>query len=108
MLRRPVTPFFCLLPRCETGLASTEVAHHEARPAEGVGGSVVSKQMLEEQDVPTTRFDDEGISQIERGDVLVEIEEVFVSNGIRFCEFANLPMGTRPDGCSPTSGLDVA
>ena len=87
-----MTPVVYFLPSDVTLLARTKEPHHEARLRKYVRRSVVAEQMLEEKNVSAPRRQFDRIAQVERGDVFVQVEEVFVLRWVGFGKLTNLPV----------------
>ena len=56
----------------------------------------MAEKMLEEEDVTASWLKLNRLAQVERRDILVEIVEVLVRNGVRFCELPDSGVRSGP------------
>ena len=71
-------------PGVEALLAGTEEAYHESWFRQDLRRSVVTKQMLKEEDVTALWCQFDRITEVEGGDVFVEMIEMSIIDRIRF------------------------
>ena len=107
LLRCPESPLIYLWPLCVTAFARTHIPHHPPRRISHIGCAIMTKAIGEKQNISSSWCQLDCLSQVQRRQISIQRNNIFVFFNIRFCKLHNLMMRSWKHCCSTTFMINV-